>query len=46
VVVGYIAHVGGIRDVYRILVRKLKGRNLFEIVGIDGRIMLRFIVQK
>jgi hypothetical protein len=31
--------MGGIGDVYRIMVRKMKGRDLLEIVCVVGRIM-------
>jgi hypothetical protein len=39
--VRHVAHAGERRDVYRVLVRKLKGRDHLNDLSIDGRILLK-----
>jgi len=43
---GTCSSYGERRVVYRILVRKLKGRDHLEDPGLDGRIILRWIFTK
>jgi hypothetical protein len=43
---GNVACVGERRGVYRVLVGKPEGKNYLEEPGVDGRIILRWIVRK
>jgi hypothetical protein len=43
---GHLAGMVEIRIVYTILVKNLKGRDHSEGVGIDGRIILKWILRK
>jgi hypothetical protein len=40
----HIAYMRMMKNAYKILVGKLKGRNLSEDLGIDGRIILKSIL--
>jgi hypothetical protein len=42
---GHVAHMEN-RGVYRVLCRKLKERDHLENIGIDGKIILRWIFRK
>ena len=44
--VGHVACLGEGRDVYRILVGKLEGKNHLGDPGVDGMIILRWIFRK
>jgi hypothetical protein len=35
--VGHLAHVGEVRNLYRVLVGKTEGKNHLEDQGVDGR---------
>jgi len=41
-----VAHMGEIINAYRILVGKLEWRNSLEDLGVDGRIILEWILGK
>ena len=43
---GHVAHMGERRDIYRVLVGKLKERDHLGDPGIDGKIILRWIFRK
>ena len=43
---GHVARMGEKRSVYRVLVGNLRGRGHLEDLGIDGRIILRWIFRK
>jgi hypothetical protein len=43
---GHVVCMLDLRNVYRILVGKLKGRNCLEDLGVDGRIILKWIIRK
>jgi hypothetical protein len=43
---GHVARMGEIRNAYKVLVENLKGRDHSEDVGIDGRIILEWILVK
>jgi hypothetical protein len=45
-VVGAVAHVGERRGAYRVLVGKLRERDHLEDLGVDGRIILRWMFRK
>jgi hypothetical protein len=40
------AHIGDVRNVYKILVGKSEGRDHSEDLGIGGRIILKWILEK
>jgi len=42
----HVARVGENRGVHRVLVRKPEGKNHLEDPGVDGRIILRWIIRK
>jgi len=44
--VGHKARMGVMRNAYSILVGKLKGRDRFEDLGVDGKIILEWILGK
>jgi hypothetical protein len=44
--VGHVARMGPMRSIYKTLVWKLKGRDHLEDLGVDGRIMLEWILNK
>jgi hypothetical protein len=44
--VGHVAHMGEMRNVYVTLVGSLKGRDHAEDLGVDGKIILEFILGK
>jgi hypothetical protein len=44
--VGYVAHMGEIRNVYRILVECQEGIVPLEDIGIDWKIILKWILKK
>ena len=44
--VEHIARMGERRDVYRVLVRNPEGKNHLGEQGVDGRIILRWILRK
>jgi hypothetical protein len=37
----YVARIGGIINAYKLWAKNLKGTELFETVGLDGRIILK-----
>jgi hypothetical protein len=39
-----VAYMGQVRNAYKILVRKPKGRNLLEDLDIEGRIILKSLL--
>jgi len=41
-----VAHIGEMRDVYRVLVGKPKGKSHLGDPDVDGRIILRWIFRK
>jgi len=41
---GYVAHMGEIRNAYKIFVRKSEGRRLLEDLCVYGRIILEWIL--
>jgi hypothetical protein len=43
---GHVTHIGEMRNKYTILAGRLKGKGLSEDLGIDGRIMLKWILWK
>jgi hypothetical protein len=43
---GHVAHVGGVRNSYIILVGNLKGRNHLEGLDVDRKIILKWILWK
>jgi hypothetical protein len=43
---GHVAHMGEMRNACKILVRKPEGRYHLEDLGVDGRIILEWIVWK
>ena len=43
---GHVARVGERRGVCRVLVGKFEGKNHLEDPGVDGRIILRWILRK
>jgi hypothetical protein len=44
--VDHVACIGGMRNSYKILVRKSKGKKPSEDLGIDGKIILECILEK
>jgi hypothetical protein len=44
--VGNIARMGETRNAYNILVGKSEGKNHLENLGVDGRIILKWILNK
>jgi hypothetical protein len=43
---GYVARIGEKRGVYRVWWRNLRGRDHWGDPGVDGRIILRWIIKK
>jgi len=43
---GYVASMGEMRGVYRVLVRKPEGKRPLEDPDVDGRIIIRWIFRK
>jgi hypothetical protein len=43
---GHVASVGKMRNMYSILVGSLKGRDHSEDIGVDGKIILEWILEK
>jgi hypothetical protein len=43
---GHVASMGETRNAYKVLVRKQKGRDHVEELGVDGRIILKCILGK
>jgi hypothetical protein len=39
---GHIAHIGEMRNTYKILFRRSEGKRLLGVSGIGGRIMLKW----
>jgi hypothetical protein len=44
--VGHVAHMGEMRNAYKIWLENLKGRDHLEDLGVDGRIILEWILGK
>jgi hypothetical protein len=44
--VGYVARIGQTRGVYRVLVGNLKERDHLEDLGVDRKIILKYISNK
>jgi hypothetical protein len=44
--VGHVAYMGDMRNTYKILVRKLKGKDHLGGRGISGRIILKWILKE
>jgi hypothetical protein len=44
--VGHVAHRGEMRNAYRISVRKPEGKGPLEHLGVDGKIILEWILGK
>jgi hypothetical protein len=44
--VGHVALMGKMRSAYQILIRKLKGRDHLGDLGIDVRIILKWILKE
>jgi hypothetical protein len=44
--VGYVAWIGERRGTYGVLVGKLEGKSHLEDIGVDGRILLTWILKK
>jgi hypothetical protein len=42
----YVARMGEGRGAYRVLLGKLEGKRPLENPGVDGRIILRYILRK
>jgi hypothetical protein len=43
---GHVAQIGEVRNAYKIVVKKVKGRDDLEDLGIDGKIILERILGK
>jgi hypothetical protein len=43
---GHVSRIGESRSAYRVLVGKPEGKNHLEVIGIDGRIILKLIFKK
>jgi hypothetical protein len=44
--VGHVAHLGEMRNAYKILSDSLKGRDHLEDLGMDGKIIFEWILEK
>jgi hypothetical protein len=42
--IGHVAHMGKMRNVYKISVENCKGKSYSEDLGVDGRIILKWIL--
>jgi hypothetical protein len=43
---GHVASVGEMRNAYKILVTNLKGRDHMEDFGVDGKVILKWILRE
>lgn len=41
----HIAHMGGTSSAYKILIGNYEGRSLVEDIGVDGRVILKWILR-
>jgi hypothetical protein len=44
--VGHVAHMGEMRNMYKILVGNLKARDHSDVLGVGGRIILEWMLEK
>jgi hypothetical protein len=43
---GHVVHMGEMKNEYKILVENLNARDHLEDIGVDGRIILKWILEK